>query len=53
MFSYGRNENSRTFGTIAEVYEHSIEIENSNTFQIKAMGHQRYEIINISKFPER
>lgn len=53
MIFYGRNENARTFGTIAEVYEHSVDINNANSFQIKAMGHQRYEILNHSRFPDR
>lgn len=47
------NETKRTFGTIAEVYEHSIEIETTQSFQIKAMGHQRFEVIDVNKFPER
>ncbi|XP_060876667.1 protein cereblon-like [Metopolophium dirhodum] len=49
---YKLNENKRTFGTIAEVYEHSVEIETSQSFQIKAMGHQRFEIVQVTKFPE-
>ncbi|XP_022162806.1 protein cereblon-like [Myzus persicae] len=49
---YKLNENKRTFGTIAEVYEHSVEIETSQSFQIKAMGHQRFEIIQVNQFPE-
>lgn len=43
----------RTCGTIAEVYEHSLDIESSESFQIKAMGHQRYEILSVDQFPNR
>lgn len=49
---YKLNENKRTFGTIAEVYEHSVDIETSQSFQIKAMGHQRFEIVEVNQFPE-
>ncbi|XP_025412148.1 protein cereblon isoform X2 [Sipha flava] len=51
--SYKLNKKGKqTFGTIAEVYEQSIDIENSQSFQVKAMGHQRYKILNITPFPE-
>lgn len=43
----------RTFGTIAEIFEHSLDIETSQSFQVKAMGHQRYEILSINQFPQR
>ncbi|XP_015380483.1 PREDICTED: protein cereblon-like isoform X2 [Diuraphis noxia] len=49
---YKLNKNKRTFGTIAEVFEHSVVIEYSISFQIKAMGHQRFEVLEINQFPE-
>ncbi|XP_025205986.1 protein cereblon-like [Melanaphis sacchari] len=49
---YKFNKNKRTFGTIAEVYEHSDNIETTESFQIKAMGHQRFEILQINPFPQ-
>jgi len=48
-----RDKNNRTFGIIAEIYEHSVDIETAQSFQIKAMCHQRYEIISLEEFPER
>jgi len=50
--SYKLNRNKPTYGTIAEIYEHSVDIETTESFQIKAMGHQRYEILQIHSFPE-
>lgn len=52
-FFFFSNTDKRTFGTIAEVYEHSVDIESSQSFQIKAMGHQRYEILSKEEFPGR
>ncbi|VVC43279.1 Hypothetical protein CINCED_3A015566 [Cinara cedri] len=45
-------KNTRTYGTIAEIYAHSGDIETSDKIYIKAMGHQRYEILKTEPFPE-
>ncbi|CAH1725076.1 protein cereblon-like [Aphis gossypii] len=42
---YQYNLKGPTFGTIAEVYEHTADIETSEPLQVKAMGHQRFEIV--------
>jgi len=47
------NGNKRMFGTIAEIFEHSAEIETSQILHIKAMGHQRFVILQVNKFPGR
>ncbi|CAI6360372.1 unnamed protein product [Macrosiphum euphorbiae] len=49
---YKLNINERTFGTIAEVYEHPLEIGTSQPLQMKAIGYQRFEILKVKTFPE-
>lgn len=50
---YSNHDGKDTFGTIAEVFEQSIGVETNPSFQVKAMGHQRYKIISIKRFPGR
>lgn len=42
-----------TFGTIAAIQEFSIDIDTGASFQVKAIGHQRYQILEINRFSER
>eukprot|EP00102_Acyrthosiphon_pisum_P026488 XP_016663698.1 PREDICTED: protein cereblon-like isoform X2 [Acyrthosiphon pisum] len=50
---YKLNKNNRTFGTIAEAYEEPIKIESNRPFQIKVLGYQRFEIVQVNfQFPE-
>lgn len=48
-----RNEGMPTFGTIAAILEFSSDIETAQSFQVKAIGHQRYQILEINRFSER
>lgn len=42
-----------TFGTIAAIFEFSSDIETALSFQVKAIAHQRYQILEINRFSER
>lgn len=42
-----------TFGTIAAILEYSSDIETAPSFQVKAMGHERFQILEINQFSER
>lgn len=53
VFVFIRNEGMPTFGTIAAIQEFSIDIDTSAPFQVKAIGHQRYQILEINRFSER
>lgn len=49
-FNNFSNKKKRTFGTVAQIFEHSASIETIQSFQVKAMGHQRFEILSITPF---
>lgn len=54
MFVFS-NENMRTYGVLAAIYNHSLikESIDKRSYEIKVRGFQLFEVLHVKSYPDR